>query len=130
MGPVISLAKWQDQTGPRSVLYQGYLSEMFVPYMDPEFGWYSRTFFDSGEYGMGLVASRLSHGVDCPATATFLPVTLNTSTGEPMTTPDALCLFERDHGEPIWRHDAVGRRDVELVVRMVAQVGNYDYILD
>lgn len=130
VGPVISLARWHDASGPRSVLYRGHLSEMFVPYMDPEVGWYSRTFFDAGEYGAGLMASRLTPGVDCPASASLLSATLNTDAGAPMTTPQALCIFERDRGEPIWRHGAEGRRDVELVVRMAAEVGNYDYLLD
>jgi primary-amine oxidase len=129
-GVVISLARWQDGNGPRSVLYQGHLSEMFVPYMDPAVGWYSRTFFDAGEYGAGLMASRLKVGTDCPATATFLPATFNTDRGEAMTTPQALCIFERDRGEPIWRHGGESRRDIELVVRMAAEVGNYDYLLD
>ncbi len=38
VGTAISVARWQDASGPRSVLYQGYLSEMFVPYMDAEYG--------------------------------------------------------------------------------------------
>jgi primary-amine oxidase len=130
VGPVISLARWLDGKVPRSVLYQGHLSEMFVPYMDPDVGWYSRTYFDAGEYGAGLMASPLQAGVDCPATSTFLPATFNNDRGEPFTTPRALCVFERDRGEPIWRHGSEGRRDVELVVRMAAGVGNYDYLLD
>ena len=48
VGTVISLARWQDRSGPRSILYQGYLSEMFVPYMDAEYGWQTRTYFDTG----------------------------------------------------------------------------------
>lgn len=130
VGPVVSLVRWQDAGRERSVLYQGFMSEMFVPYMDPAFGWYSRTFFDAGEYGAGLMASRLTSGVDCPASATFLPATFNTEEGEAMTNPRALCVFERDRGEPIWRHGEEGRPDVELVVRMAAEVGNYDYLLD
>jgi primary-amine oxidase len=102
---------------------------MFVPYMDPDVGWYSRTYFDAGEYGAGLMASQLKAGVDCPVASTFLPATFNNDRG-PYTTPNALCIFERDRGEPIWRHGGEGRKDVELVVRMTATVGNYDYLLD
>jgi primary-amine oxidase len=137
VGTVVSLARWQANGGePRPVLYEGYLSEMFVPYMDADYGWYSRTYFDSGEYGAGLLASTLKPGVDCPATATFLPAVLNDDKGEPFETPDALCVFERSLGEPAWRHAEVvnqtheGRPAVELVVRMAAQIGNYDYLLD
>ena len=125
VGTVISVARWQDKSGPpRSVLYQGYLSEMFVPYMDSAYGWYTRTYFDTGEYGAGILASPLKAGVDCPATATFMPATFATETGEPMTTPNALCVFERSGGDPIWRHyeglnqTYEGRANVELVVRI------------
>lgn len=130
VGPVISLARWRDGAASRSVLYQGSLSEMFVPYMDPDVGWYSRTYFDAGEYGAGLMASPLKAGVDCPEASAFLPATFGNDKGEPFTTPRAICVFERDRGEPIWRHEAEGRRDVELVVRMAAAVGNYDYVFD
>jgi primary-amine oxidase len=138
VGTVISLARWRDHGQPRSVLYEGYLSEMFVPYMDAEYGWYSRTYFDTGEYGAGLLASSLKPGIDCPATARYLAATLNDDKGEPFETPNALCLFERSLGEPAWRHAESlltppayeGRPAVELVVRMAAQIGNYDYVLD
>lgn len=137
VGTVISVARWRDRTGPpRSVLYQGYLSEMFVPYMDSAYGWYSRTYFDTGEYGAGILASPLRGGIDCPKTAAFMPATFATETGEPMTTPDALCVFERSGGDPIWRHHEglnqtyEGRANVELVVRMAATIGNYDYLFD
>jgi primary-amine oxidase len=137
VGTVISVARWQDTSGPpRSVLYQGYLSEMFVPYMDSAYGWYTRTYFDTGEYGAGILASPLKAGVDCPATATFMPATFATETGEPMITPNALCVFERSGGDPIWRHyeglnqTYEGRANVELVVRMASTIGNYDYLMD
>jgi primary-amine oxidase len=137
VGTVVSLARWRENGGePRSVLYEGYLSEMFVPYMDADYGWYSRTYFDTGEYGPGLLASSLKPGVDCPATAAFLPAVLNDDKGVPFETPRALCVFERSLGEPAWRHAEVvnqtheGRPAVELVVRMATQIGNYDYLLD
>ena len=136
VGTVISVARWMDRGRPRSILYQGYLSEMFVPYMDDDYGWYSRTYFDTGEYGAGVLASSLQPGVDCPAAATFLPAVFNDDEGEPFTTPNAMCLFERAAGDPIWRHaEAVnqtreGRANVELVVRMAASIGNYDYLFD
>jgi primary-amine oxidase len=136
VGTVISVARWQDGARLRSVLYQGYLSEMFVPYMDADYGWYSRTYFDSGEYGAGTMATPLAPGIDCPSTAAFLSTTFSDDKGEPITTPNALCIFERGTGDPIWRHAEPlnqpyeGRANVELVVRMAAAVGNYDYLFD
>ena len=136
VGTVISVARWQDGARLRSVLYQGYVSEMFVPYMDADYGWYSRTYFDTGEYGAGTMATPLKPGIDCPATAAFLPTTFGDDKGEPITTPNALCIFERGTGDPIWRHAEPlnqtyeGRADIELVVRMAAAVGNYDYLFD
>ena len=65
-----------------------------------------------------------------------MPAVLNDDKGEPFTTPNAVCLFERSLGEPAWRHAEginntyEGRPRVELVVRMAAQIGNYDYLLD
>jgi primary-amine oxidase len=136
VGTTISLARWRDGETWRSILYQGYLSEMFVPYMDAAYGWQSRTYFDTGEYGAGLLASQLKPGIDCPETASFLPAQFSTDHGEAFTTPNALCVFERGGGEPIWRHfEAInqtyeGRPNVELVVRMAAAIGNYDYLFD
>lgn len=136
VGTVISVARWQEENTLRSVLYQGYLSEMFVPYMDADYGWYSRTYFDTGEYGAGTMATPLTTGVDCPATAAFLSSTFGDDQGEPITIPNALCIFERGTGDPIWRHAESlnqtyeGRANVELVVRMAATVGNYDYLFD
>jgi len=136
VGTVISVARWQDGNTLRSVLYQGYLSEMFVPYMDADYGWYSRTYFDTGEYGAGTMATSLKPGIDCPATAAFLSSSFGDDKGEPITTPNSLCVFERGNGDPIWRHAESlnqtyeGRANVELVVRMAATVGNYDYLFD
>ena len=136
VGTVISVARWQDASELRSVLYQGYLSEMFVPYMDADYGWQTRTYFDTGEYGAGILTTPLKPGVDCPATAGFLPATFGHDKGTSITTPNALCIFERNGGDPIWRHyEAInqtyeGRANVELVVRMATAIGNYDYLFD
>jgi primary-amine oxidase len=136
VGTTISLARWRDGQEWRSVMYEGYLSEMFVPYMDSDYGWQSRTYFDTGEYGAGVLASPLKPGIDCPETATFLTADFASDKGEPFTTPNAMCVFERSGGDPIWRHFEVinqtyeGRANVELVVRMAASIGNYDYLFD
>ncbi|MHA6346208.1 copper amine oxidase [Roseivivax sp. CAU 1761] len=126
----------------REVLYQAHLSEVFVPYMDPDEGWYWRTYMDSGEYGFGIFLSPLRKGVDCPAYATFLPALVHADDGTPLEIPDAVCIFERQVGDPAWRHFEVfaqgpdqftpteGRPATELVVRSASEVGNYDYLID
>ena len=141
-GLVLSQIEAMDRGEARSVLYRAHLSEVFVPYMDPDAGWYWRTYMDSGEYGFGLFMSPLRAGVDCPAHATFLPAMMHTDTGQPFEIPDAICIFERQPGDPAWRHfeifaqseevftPAEGRPWTELVVRSASEVGNYDYLID
>ncbi|QRM57443.1 tyramine oxidase [Sinorhizobium sp. BG8] len=141
-GVVLSEIRANDGSGPRQVLYQANLSEVFVPYMDPSDGWYWRTYMDSGEYGFGIFLSPLTAGVDCPKYATFLPATVHADDGSPVEIPNALCIFERNIGDPAWRHyeifaqtpqtplPAEGRPATELVVRSASEVGNYDYLLD
>lgn len=141
-GLVLSEIGVRDGDRVRSVLYQAHLSEVFVPYMDPTEGWYWRTYMDSGEYGFGLFMSPLTPGIDCPAYATFLPAVIHADDGSPAEIPNAVCVFERNVGDPAWRHyevfsqapdapvPAEGRPATELVVRSASEVGNYDYLLD
>jgi primary-amine oxidase len=141
-GVVVSRVEARDDSQWRSVLYQAHLSEVFVPYMDPDKGWYWRTYMDSGEYGFGLFLSPLRRNVDCPAYATFLPALLHADDGTPVELRDALCVFERETGDPVYRHyeflaqqpkaavPAEGRAATELVVRSASEIGNYDYFVD
>ncbi|MDO9711005.1 copper amine oxidase [Paracraurococcus lichenis] len=135
-GPVLSLARWAEGGRERLVLYQGYASEMFVPYMDASEAWYTRSYMDIGEYGFGALSSTLNAGTDCPAHAAFLPAVLPGDDGKPLEVPGVLCIFERNTGNPAWRHAEIvdqsyeGRPEVELVVRSIPTIGNYDYVVD
>ncbi|NRG19568.1 tyramine oxidase [Rhizobiales bacterium] len=141
-GVVISNIDVNDDGDWRSVLYQAHLSEVFVPYMDPDEGWYWRTYMDSGEYGFGIFLTPLRAGVDCPAYGTYLPAVVHQDDGSPLSIPDAICIFERNIGDPAWRHyeifaqsedqavPAEGRPATQLVVRSASEVGNYDYLVD
>jgi primary-amine oxidase len=136
-GPVVNMASLESQGKRRSVLYEGSLSEMYVPYMDPEETWNSHVFLDAGEYfmntGLGIVKPLLK-GVDCPDYATYFGGTYFHDNGTPFVRPQVACLFERTLGDPAWRHwedeGVAGRPGRELVFRSIAVVGNYDYILD
>jgi primary-amine oxidase len=140
-GPVVNMASLDYQGKRRSVLYEGSLSEMYVPYMDPEETWNSHVFLDAGEYFMntGLgIPKPLQKGVDCPDYATFFSATFFHDNGTPFVRPQLACMFERTLGDPTWRHwegiggpeSIAGRPGRELVFRSIAVVGNYDYILD
>ncbi|XP_051123928.1 primary amine oxidase-like [Andrographis paniculata] len=139
-GPVISLASVYDheQDTRRRVMYSGLISELFVPYMDLTEEWYYRAFLDNGEWGFGQSAVPLQPLRDCPENAVFLDGYFAFHDGTPTKIPNVFCLFERHAGDILWRHSeqAVGdlvtesRPDRTLVLRMVAAVANYDYIID
>lgn len=136
-GLVVSTVSYRDRGKIRPVLYQGAVSELFVPYMDPDELWYSRTFMDGGEFGFGANATPLAAGFDCPETAVLLDALIPDDKGAPTVVADSICIFERNLGDPAWRHfDNItgsgfeGRRAVELVLRMGATIGNYDYFID
>lgn len=137
-GPVISMASYAG----RQVMYQGSLAEIFVPYQDAGPNWYYRTFMDAGEFGFGLLASPLAPGLDVPENAVLLDGLVSAAIPDPsvpvvpLPLPRVLGVFERLTGNPAWRHAESfsgryeGRAEVELVVRSIAQVGNYDYAID
>ena len=137
-GPVVSLVTY----GGRSVLYQGSLAEIFVPYQDPGPNWFYRTYMDEGEFGFGLLASPLAPGLDVPANAVLLDALVSAAIPDPsvpvvpLPLPRVIGIFERLTGDHAWRHlesfrgRYEGRAAVELVVRSISQVGNYDYLID
>src|SRR5262249_47550475 len=65
-GLVVYGVGYEDGGHVRQVMYRGSLSEMLVPYGDPSQGWFFRNSFDAGELGLGINATPLTPGVDCP----------------------------------------------------------------
>lgn len=112
------------------------MSEIFIPYMDPDVGWCFRTYLDAGENGVGRLAVALASGLDCPTNAVFFNAIFVHDSGDPYTKKNAACLFERYTGDISWRHyEAVTdrndiRRRTDLVLRSISAIGNYDYIFD
>jgi len=105
-GPIISLASYYDvqRKKHRTVLYKGFISELFVPYQDPTEEWYYKTFFDGGEYGLGRFMSPLKASTDCPSDASFINAYYASSDGTPVEIPNAFCIFEKYAGGIMWRH--------------------------
>lgn len=134
VGPVINLVRFDDGTSLRSVMYQGSVSELFVPYMDPAEGWATRIFLDAGEFYHGGVLRKLHEGVDCPSNAAYFDGLVPNDHGIPMLRSRQACLFEVATGNPAWRHfekeEVWGRPSRTLVLRAAAVIGNYDYMLD
>ncbi|KAK4279077.1 hypothetical protein QN277_016834 [Acacia crassicarpa] len=140
-GIVISQAKVRDpETSElREVMYKGFTSELFVPYMDPTDAWYFKTYMDAGEYGFGLQAMSLDPLNDCPRNAYYMDGVFAAADGKPYVRPNMICVFESYAGDIAWRHVECpitdfqiteARPKVTLVVRMAAAVANYDYIMD
>jgi primary-amine oxidase len=131
-GLVLSDVRYRDGDRERSILYRANVSEMVVPYGDPHDGFYWRTYFDAGEYGLGRNTNSLRLGCDCLGEIRYLDAALVDAAGEPRLLPNAICIHEEDAGI-LWKHTDLNADEVEvrrsrrLVLSHIATVGNYDY---
>ena len=134
LGLIVSNVRYADGDKLRSILYEGSLSEIFVPYMDPSEDWYWASYFDPGEFANGF-SSPLQPGADCPENAVYFDQVYADDRGMPQLGPRAVCLFERYSGDMAWRHtghfDPIeSRKRRDLVLRTIGTFGNYDYAFD
>jgi primary-amine oxidase len=135
-GLVLYTVGYEDQGTWRSVLYRASVSEMFVPYGDGGPAWFFRNVFDIGECGVGLLTTPLEPLADAPDNAVFFPAVFTNNTGTPFQMPRIVALYERDGGL-LWKHFDLytahkrnrneSRRARQLVLGIIATVGNYDY---
>lgn len=134
VGLIISTVTYQDGDEERKIMYQGNLSEIFVPYMDDSYGWFARNFIDAGEYTAGGLIKPMFPGQDAPAYAHYIDGLFSDDSGRPLPVANLVAIFERATGDPAWRHngDAANESRVkrDLVVRAAAVLGNYDYLFD
>ncbi|NJN87353.1 MAG: primary-amine oxidase [Leptolyngbyaceae cyanobacterium SL_7_1] len=123
---------YKDGDTVRPVLYRASLSEMVVPYADPDPTWAFRNAFDVGEYNFGVLANSLELGKEVPENGVLLDAVFADSAGEPYAMPGVVGLYERDNGI-LWKHYEYNterndvRRSRELVMTITAAIGNYDY---
>jgi primary-amine oxidase len=133
VGLVVNNVAYHDGDKLRSILYEGSLSELFVPYMSPSEDWYWAAFFDIGSAGSGF-SSSLEVGADCPDNAVFFDQAYADSHGIPQMKSRAACLFEEPSGSMAWRHDdgstVESRKMRNLVLRTVGTFDVYDYVCD
>jgi primary-amine oxidase len=132
MGVVVTNVGYEDAGRVRSILYEGSVSEMFVPYMDPSEAWFAKTYFDESERNDSF-SSSLEIGSDCPENAVYFDQVYADLKGWTYLKQRAACLFEQPAGYMAWRHDessVESRKARELVLRTVGIFGNYDYVFD
>lgn len=131
-GLILDNIGYQDGDRLRSILYEASLSEIFVPYMDPAEDWYTKTFFDTGEFG--YIFSSSMEVSECPQNAVFFDQMYADWNLHGQIKQRAACLFEQPAGYMAWRHEGNGaietREARELVLRTIGLAGNYDYIFD
>ena len=137
-GIVLSNVRYTDGGRDRSIMYQGSLSELFVPYMDPTDPWNYQGYFDLGTYpsSFGGIASSLTPGIECPDHGVTFNSFVVQESGRPRERARTACVFERASGDIAWRHTRDGglnnetRVKRDLVLRMFMNAGNYDYLFD
>jgi primary-amine oxidase len=131
-GLVLYQVGYEDGGRLRSVLYRASVSEMVVPYGDPDPAWYVRSYFDAGEYSAGRRAVSLEPLRDVPPNATLLNAAFIAPSGKVEALPRSASLYERDGGL-LWRHydedskTTEARRSRELVLSSMLTIANYDY---
>ena len=136
VGLIISDVKYKDKDEFRSIMYQSFISEVVVPYMDPTQEWFFKSFYDVGEFQIGYLTYPLEIGTDVPDNAVVFNPLVPDDRGRVYRYDNAYAIFERNLGNPMWRHfdenveELQSRPSVELVVRFITTIGNYDYLLD
>jgi primary-amine oxidase len=131
-GLVIHDVSYRDGERVRPVLHRASITEMVVPYGDPNpmHGW--KNAFDAGEWGLGRMTNSLKLGCDCLGVIQYFDAVMATEQGDPWVVEQAICMHEEDYGI-LWKHqDLHGgttevRRSRRLVVSCIATVGNYEY---
>lgn len=124
--------RFKDGDRDRSILNRASVSEMVVPYGEPQPTHEWQNYFDAGEYQFGRLANSLVLGCDCLGEIHYVDATVVDDFCNPMEIKNAVCIHEEDFGT-LWKHTDIftGRSDVRrqrrLVVSFFVTVGNYDY---
>ncbi|WP_116203150.1 primary-amine oxidase [Amycolatopsis circi] len=131
-GLVLHRIGYDDGGRERPIVYRASMSELYVPYGDPNPSQRVKNAFDIGEGGIGPWLNSLALGCDCLGEIRYLDVVMCDDDGAPVTLPNAICVHEEDDNLA-WKHTdgnlghAETRRQRRLVVSCWATANNYDY---
>ena len=131
-GLVLHQIEWDDHGTVRPIIYRAALSEMVVPYGDPDPGHFWQGAFDLGDFGIGRGVNSLKLGCDCLGEIQYFDVVSHDDFGEPLVVEQGICLHEEDFSI-LWKHwDFVEdhtevRRQRRLVISVIGTNLNYDY---
>lgn len=131
-GLVLHQVGYLDGGRLRPILYRASISELYVPYGDPNPAQRVKNAFDVGEGGIGAFLNSLELGCDCLGEIRYFDAVSADEDGDPLTLPNAICMHEEDYGVA-WKHTdgdlghAETRRQRRLVVSCWATANNYEY---
>lgn len=118
----------------RPIFYRLSLSEMVVPYGNPEHPHQRKHAFDLGEYGGGCMTNSLSLGCDCKGSIHYMDADFVNKAGAAQTIKNAICIHEEDGGilfkHTDFRDDSViVTRARKLVISQIFTAANYEYCI-
>ena len=122
----------EDGDRVRPILYRASLSDMVVPYGDPDPMHHWKHVFDASEASIGTIPNSLTLGCDCLGEIHYFDIDIVNYKGEPRRIENAICMHEEDYGI-LWKHyDAATqkqevRRSRRFVISAIHTVGNYEY---
>lgn len=131
-GLVLHQVGWEEGDRVRPILYRAAMSDMVVPYGDPNPTHFRKNTFDGGELNFGALVNSLTLGCDCLGEIYYFDAALVDQDGTAYRLKNAICMHEEDYGV-LWRHlnmrtnETEVRRSRRLVISSFSTIGNYDY---
>lgn len=135
-GIVLSNISYNDHGEVRPLFYRMSLSEMVVPYGNPDHPHQRKHAFDLGEYGGGYMTNSLALGCDCKGVIHYMDAAFPDREGNPIDIKNAICIHEEDDGV-LFKHSdfrdsyatSINTRGVKLVVSQIFTAANYEYMI-
>lgn len=131
-GLVLNNITFNDAGVVRPLFYRLSLSEMVVPYGNPERPHQRKHAFDLGEYGAGYMTNSLSLGCDCKGAIHYMDAQFTNRAGAAITIPNAICIHEEDSGV-LFKHtdfrdgSLIVTRGRKLILSQIFTAANYEY---